>query len=110
MASRIDKTMKFSHRTSQGIAVIGFCLVIGAPGFGASDTAVGTDTETQFHLWAMSDPHVFSDLFLRMKELKRLNPQGDPTNMIGDSASCGCSGDQPSDSMEFFSEQGTLHR
>ena len=30
----------------------------------------------QFHLWAMSDPHVFSDLFLRMKELKRLNPEG----------------------------------
>ncbi len=61
----------------QAIAVLGLHVITGVSSQATIDDPASDGSNSQFHLWAMSDPHVFSDLFLRMKELKRLNPKGD---------------------------------
>ena len=77
MRFSIVEAMKVIRRLWRGIAFMQLFLAVGA--FGSADVDDLTDGREilQVHLWAMSDPHVFSDLFLRMKELKQLDPEGD---------------------------------
>ena len=58
------------------LAVVVTILITGIPGHAAIDESAD-DASSQFNLWSMADPHVFSDLFLRRHELRRLNPEGD---------------------------------
>jgi hypothetical protein len=59
--------MSSFFRASLGVVSWGVCTIAAAP--------AGDGTDRQFRLWALSDPHVFSDLFLRMKEIRRLDPE-----------------------------------
>ena len=62
--------MKYSKQICLGIVLL---IILSTA---ACFTPTKKDKPKQFRLWGLSDPHVFSDIYLRQKTLMLLDPEG----------------------------------